>query len=116
MALYAHQALRAYVRSWSKQIIEGEKPSRLFCALEKHNSVQKHVPKLLVERNGTEIEITEQKNIEEEIFKYYRELFSEKPVDDTDICEFLSLDSAASCPKLSNDQKDKMEGLITNNR
>ena len=58
---------------------EGEKPTRLFCSLEKHNAVQKHIPKLLIEKNEINEEITDQKAIENEIFEYYKNLFAENP-------------------------------------
>ena len=93
--------------------MEGEKPTRLFCALEKHNGSQKHVPKLNVEKNGRKEVIIEQEQIEEEIFNYYQNLFAEREVGDIEIEEFLLPEIADLCPKISEDQKEKMEGLLT---
>ena len=76
--IYSYQAQGAYVRARSRYKIEGEKPTRLFCSLEKHNAVQKHIPKLIVEKNGQQKEITDQKEIEDEILLYYNDLFSYK--------------------------------------
>merc|ERR1712208_133009 len=67
------QAKEAFVRARAQYKSEGEKPTRLFCSLEKHNAVQKHIPKLIVEKNEIKEEITEQKAIENELFKYYKD-------------------------------------------
>ena len=40
--LYSYQAQGAYIRAKARYKIEGEKPSKLFCSLEKHNGMQKH--------------------------------------------------------------------------
>ena len=104
-AIYAHQALGAYVRSRSKHILEGEKPTRLFCALERHNAVQKHVPRLLIEKDSSKIEVTQQKKIEEEICSYYQDLFSEKPVEDVEISDFLGSHVEMQCKRLTEEQK-----------
>ena len=48
--IYSYQAHGAYVRARAKYKCEGEKPTRLFCSLEKHNAVQKYIPKLVVEK------------------------------------------------------------------
>ena len=76
--LCSYQAQGAYIRAKARYKIEGEKPSQLFCALEKHNAIQKHIPKLIVEKGGLRTELTEQKAIEGEIHDYYREFFSNK--------------------------------------
>ena len=112
-AIYAHQAQGAYVRSRSQYIVDGERPTRLFCALEKHNAVQKHVPKLVIEKDGAKFEISEQKAVEAEIFSYYKDLFTEKPVAERPISEFLSSNLAESCKRLTESQKSKMEGLLS---
>ena len=111
--IYSFQAKGAFVRARARYNIEGERPSRLFCSLEKHNGEQKHIPKLVIEENNQKKEVVEQKEIEQEIYKYYRDLFSNKPVDDTSIQDFLSPEISVSCPKLSQAEKDTMEGLLT---
>ena len=50
--LLAYQAQGAFVRARTKMQVEGEKPSKLFCSLERHNAVQKYIPNLNVQRNG----------------------------------------------------------------
>lgn len=93
--------------------VEGEKPTRLFCSLEKFNAVQKHVPKLIIEKDGLEHELLKQKAIESEIYNYYKELYTDKPVQDLGIEDFLEHDGVLSCPKLQESEKLKMEGMIT---
>ena len=98
------------MRARAQYKMEGEKPSRLFCSLEKLNSVQKYIPKLIVEANDQKRELIEQKSIENEIYMYYRDLFTEKTVEDASIEGFLTSD--ITCPKISESQKLKMEGMI----
>ena len=66
-SIYAFQAQGAFIRARAKYKVEGEKPSRLFCALEKHNCDQKIIPKLIIESNGQKQELKDQKSIESEI-------------------------------------------------
>ena len=76
--IVAHQAQGAFVRARARYKIKGEKPTRLFCSLEKHNSIQKYIPKLKVLRNNQEIILTEQRSIENEILGFYKDLFTKK--------------------------------------
>ena len=109
--IFAIQAQGAFVRARAQYKLEGEKPSRLFCSLEKHNSIQKYIPKLVIEKQDQKHELTDQKKIEHEIYNYYKDLFAEKPIENTSIEEFLPFE--AVCPRLSETQKEKMEGMIT---
>ena len=65
--LIAYQAHGAWIRARAKYYIDGEKPSKLFCSLEKYNGVQKHIPKLQVVRNGAQQDLLDQTSIEDEI-------------------------------------------------
>ena len=111
--IYAYQAEGAAIRARARYQCEGEKPTKLFCTLEKHNAVQKHIPKLVVEKDGQNTVISEQKQIETEIYNYYRELFAEKQVEIEEIDTFFSHEAAVTLPKISETQKAKMEGLLT---
>ena len=105
------EAEGAFVRSRAKYKLDGEKPSKLFCSLEKHNGVQRYVPQLLVEQaDGREALINEQKSVENEIYKFYKKLFSNKDdlIQSQSIENFLG-PSSQSMPKLSEHQKIKME-------
>ena len=74
-----NEAEGAFVRSRAQYKLEGEKPSKLFCSLEKHNGVQRYVPQVLVDQgNGHEALIKEQSKVEGEIFRFYKDLFSNK--------------------------------------
>ena len=114
-AIYAHQAHGAYVRARAKYKCEGEKPTKLFMSLEKHNSVQKYIPKLCIEKNGVKTTIYEQESIETETCDYYEDLFASKDIylQNQTIEEFLGNESSNSCPKISQSQKVKMEGILT---
>ena len=111
--IYSFQAQGAFVRARARYQVEGEKPTRLFCSLEKHNAIQKHIPKLVVEENGHKKEVKDQKTIENEIYNYYGDLFAERKVKESEVETFLSPELALSCPKLTEAEKRKTEGLIT---
>ena len=115
--IYNYQAQGAYVRSRAVYKIEGEKPTKMFCALEKHNGTQKYVPQLIVENNGQEYNITNQKGVEQEIYKFYKHLYKNK--DDNimfdSIDQFIGQDNISDNIKLSERQKESMEGKITVN-
>ena len=110
-----YQAQGAFVRARSLYKIEGERPTKLFCSLEKHNAIQKYIPKLKVIRGEKEEVITEQKLIENEILDFYEDIFSAKSCELKEINEFLSDEISYTCPKLSDIQSNQMEGLLTLN-
>ena len=68
---------------------------------------------MIIEKDGLEHELLEQKAIESEIYNYYKELYTDKPVQDLGIEDFLEHDGVLSCPKLQESEKLKMEGMIT---
>ena len=111
--MYNYQAQGAFIRAKARYRIEGERPSKLFCSLEKHNGVQKHIPKLIVEKDGVKTELAEQKTVENEIFHYYKDLFSNKDSSGQEITGFLGGELTNSCPKITDIQKDKTKGIIT---
>ena len=77
--LYKYQAQGAYVRSRANYKIEGERPTKLFCNLEKYNGVQKFVPQLIIKGdNDEEKKITEQRSIENEIYTFYKKLYENR--------------------------------------
>ena len=116
--IYSYQAQGAYVRSRAAYKIDGEKPTRLFCSLEKFNGVQKYVPQLIVtDKNGIEGSISDQKEVEKEIFSFYSELFNNKDdkLEIESIEDFLEPSTCHNIPKLSEAQKSSMGGKITLN-
>ena len=113
--LYSYQASGAYVRARARYKIEGEKPTKLFCSLEKYNAVQRYIPQLIIQKGEEYETLTKQKEIEGEIYQFYKNLFSCHDDDDSNnkkIDDFV-LEEAETCPKLSDLQKDSMEGLLT---
>ena len=97
------------IRSKAKWVIDGEKPTNFFCNLEKHNYINKSMNKL--ESNEGKI-LTERKDIQNEIFKFYKGLYSNKDNDD-----FLqnadSYFNDIQYNKLNNLQSQTLEGYIT---
>ena len=106
-----HEAEGAFVRSRIKYKLDGEKPSKLFCSLEKHHGTQRYVPQLVVkDEHGQEHLLKDQDKIEAEICSFYTDLFSNKDsYPERSIQSFLG-NSYDSLPKLSENQKTKMEG------
>ena len=95
--------------------VEGEKPNKFFCNLEKYNALQKYIPQLLVKRDsGEEKIINDQNKVEQEIYKFYRKLYKsqESLQNITTIEEFLGPDNNINCPKLTTSQAQKLEGEL----
>ena len=94
-----------YKARLSKFATEGEKPSNFFCSLEKNFSAQKYISKLLVGENN--IEISNQEAIENEVVKFYEELYADKENNLTipTISDFFDNDTI-NCSTLS--QEDKL--------
>jgi hypothetical protein len=82
----------------------GEKSSKYFLNLEKHNYVNKQITSLQV-GNMT---ITNEKEIMVEIKNYYENLYSSNTTDHKKLEEILQ-----DAPKLNNVQKEKTKGIIT---
>ena len=71
----------------------------MFCNLEKHNGVQKFVPQLIVEnQEGQEYTITNQKEVEQEILRYYEYLYrnQDDKISFNSIEEFMGQDVLTS--------------------
>uniref|UniRef100_A0A3P9J195 Reverse transcriptase domain-containing protein n=1 Tax=Oryzias latipes TaxID=8090 RepID=A0A3P9J195_ORYLA len=72
--LYTQRARGAYIRSRARWIEEGEKNSAYFCSLEKRRQKRNSLKSLLV----NDIEITDEKAISSEIYRFYSHLYSSK--------------------------------------
>ena len=115
--IYNYEARGAFIRSRATYKIDGERPTRLFCALEKYNGTQKYVPQLIMtEEDGTENVIHEQKAVEEEICRFYQDLYSCKDhhLEIDSVSEFLGhANNPNNIPnKLAEVEKESMEGRI----
>ena len=114
--IYKYQAEGAFIRSRVGYKVDGEKPTRLFCALETYNGVQKFVPTLIVNNEeGQELVLNDQKSIETEICSYYSKLYQNKDdsIEIDSIEGFLGQENCQNIPKLSNNQKQSMKGKIS---
>ena len=95
--------------------IEGEKPSKFFCNLEKYNALQKYIPQLFVKHtSGEEILVNDQNNVEQEIYNFYRKLYKsqESLQNISTIEDFLGPGHNVKYPKLTNSQANKLEGEL----
>jgi exonuclease III len=96
-----NEAKGALIRARLNWQIDGEKPSRYFCNLEKFNSLQKYIPKLRVkDDNNKEIIVTKQKKVEGETRKFYANLYksNERNISGT-IESFLGSENAKNAQK-----------------
>ena len=94
--------------------IEGEKPTRYFCALEKHCATQRYIPRLEVKNTeGGKKYITAQKEIQSEIKGHFEELYKnhDDKITFDKIESFLKTDN--ECQKLSEEEAEELEGKIT---
>ena len=112
---FDYEAEGAFIRSRCNYRIHGEKPTKLFCSLESRNRVQKYVSQLITIKNDTENILTEQKDIEMEIYDFYKNLFDCKDdqIDGGSIEDFLGQGGCNSLPKLTASQKNSMKGTLT---
>ena len=97
----------AVIRSRAINILNDEKPSKLFSSFESHNFTSKIIPKL-VKENGN----TQQNQILQETEQYYRNLYSSKEGEITDI-DLNKLLNNYNIPKLKQNESNNLEGLLT---
>lgn len=97
------------IRSRAIDILNDEKPTKYFCSLESHNFTSKIIPKL-VKENGKII--TQQNQILQETEQYYKNLYSSKEGEITDI-DLNKLLNNYNIPKLNQNESNNLEGLLT---
>ena len=112
--IFKLEAEGAAVRARAKYAMDGERPTRLFCSLERYQGTQKFIPQLIKEVDGREILITEQSEIEPEIRDYYLNLFDchDHVINIESVTEYLG-PTAESFPKLTNQEAASVEGILT---
>ena len=111
------EAEAAECRARIKWQVDGERPSKYFCNLEKYNAIQKYIPLLKVKNDkGMECLITEQSKIDLELYKFYQNLYrsQETKLKTLTIDGFLCQPDYDP-PKLSENEALKMEGLLSLN-
>ena len=78
------EAQGAYIRSRAGYKMEGERPTKMFCALEIYNGTLKYVPQLIIkDENNQEKIVTSQSEVENQILKFYSHLYEKKDVNIT---------------------------------
>ena len=105
-----HEKLKGYmIRSKAQNIDQGEKPTKYFCGLEKHNYTSKTISQ--VEKEDGSV-ITNQTEILQEIENYYKKLYENKDdtLENVDLEEYMK---DTNMPKLSNQESNKLEGVLT---
>ena len=97
------------IRTKSKWVEHGEKPSKYFCNLESRNFINKTIKKVEKDNGDT---ITDQKEILCTVRDFYKNLYSDKEGDiiDIDLSEHINLESI---PKLDKKTSDGLENPIT---
>ena len=112
--IFKLEAEGAAVRARAKYAMDGERPTRLFCNLEKYNGTQKFIPQIIKEVNDQEVCITDQDQIETEIRDYYRTLFANHDHVSTvgSPADYLG-PTADSFPKLSDREASTTKGKLT---
>ena len=109
------EAEAAECRARIKWQVDGERPSKYFCNLEKYNAIQKYIPLLKVKNDkGMECLITEQSKIDLELYKFYQNLYrsQETKLKTLTIDGFLC-QPGYDPPKLSENEALKMEGHLS---
>ena len=105
-----HDKRKGYmIRSKAQNIDHGEKPTKYFCGLEKHNYTSKVIGQ--VEKEDGSI-ITNHTEIWQEIENYYTKLYENKDdtLENVDLEEYMKdLDMT----KLTIQESEKLEGLLT---
>ena len=99
------------IRSRAQYIDQSEKPTKYFCALEKHNYVSKIICNLEQEDGN---KITDQEEILKETKQFYENLYKSRDdsLEDIDLEEYTGMKDNEAI-KLSNDQANNIEGILT---
>lgn len=95
------------IRSRAKWVSEGEKVSKYFCNLENRNFISKAMNNLI--SNEGEV-LKDQIKIVEETRKFYKHLYSERPISNVNLKTILE---DFNVPILSEDLKYSLEGLLS---
>ena len=96
------------IRSRARWVEQGEKGSRYFCNLENRNFISKRMSSV-IDRDGNEI--TDFDEINNEVLKFYKQLYKSKENDIENIDLNVRLEE--DTPKLSDEEAIAIEGSIT---
>ena len=95
------------IRSRAIWVDQGEKVTKYFCNLENRNYVSKCMPNLIKEDGST---TTSEKEVLNETKDFYEKLYKARNVKDINLNQVLP---QPDIPKLSNDEKQSLEGPIS---
>ena len=105
-----NEKLKGYIiHSKAQHIDQGEKPTKYFCGLEKHNYTSKIIGQIENEDGSM---IVEQNEILKETEIFYKNLYENKD-DSLDTIDLNDLMKDTEMPTLTNDEAEKIEGLLT---
>lgn len=105
-----NEKLKGYmIRSKAQYIDQGEKPTKYFCGLEKHNYTSKIIGQIEKEDGSM---IVEQNEILKETEIFYKNLYENKD-DSLDTVDLDDLMKDTEIPTLTNEEAESIEGLLT---
>ena len=107
LSIYDSKSKAAMFRSKCRWIENGEKATKYFFNLEKRNYNRKTVFEL---ESDDGVTITDEKEILLAIETFYENLYSSDITDSQ--CDFLNFSANVNIPKLSEDERDEMEGAL----
>ena len=105
--IYEKKAKGIRIRSKCNWYEHGEKSTKFFLNLEKHRAIQSQIHSVIINQD----EITDQDEINKQIFSFYQSLFSRQVQVQTDKIDAY-LDNIP-LPKLTNEQTLSCEGIIS---
>ena len=101
------------IRSRAKWINDGEKPSNYFLNLENRHFTNKIIPKIIITENDIQKEVIKQEDISVEVENFYKRLYSDNGnVDGETDNKLTDKLKDYNVPKLSEDEKESLEGHI----
>ena len=104
---YQQKCKGASIRARVRWFEEGEKNTKYFLNLEKHQGVKKQLTKVRTEQNKT---VTTEEEVLNETVKFYQNLYTSQEIKDDDICNYLN---NVRIRKLNKKDRVSCEGLIT---
>ncbi|KAL9954871.1 hypothetical protein ACROYT_G042456 [Oculina patagonica] len=107
-SIYDRKGKAGMFRSKCRWIEKGEKPTKYFFNLEKRNYNRKTINEI---RTEDDVEIREEKEILKAIQAFYEDLYSSKTISSQE--EFDLFTENLNFPKLSDEDRDKIEGPLT---
>ena len=109
-AIYEEKVIGIKIRSKCNCYEHSEKYPKFFFNLEKHRAIQSQMHSVIIKQD----EITDQVEINKQIFSFYQSLFSRKVQIQTD--EIEAYLENIPLPKLTNEQTSNCQGIISEDK